>query len=71
MKIAGCDLHAKQQAISRVNTETGEFTENTLAHEGNQVREFYSALQRHGQGQDPGGSQTGDPAATQFHWQNY
>src|SRR5437588_2020098 len=45
MKIVGCDLHAKQQAIAMVDTETGEFTEKTLAHEGNQVREFYAALE--------------------------
>jgi len=40
MKSLGCDLHAKQPAIAMVDTETGEFTEKTLAHEGNQVREF-------------------------------
>src|SRR5438034_3421996 len=45
MKILGCDLHAKQQTIAMVDTETGEFTEKTLAHEGNQVREFYAALE--------------------------
>jgi len=45
MKIVGCDLHAKQQAIAIVDTETGEFTEKMLAHEGNQVREFYAALE--------------------------
>jgi hypothetical protein len=45
MKIVGCDLHAKQQSIAMVNTETGEFTEKTLSHEGNEVREFYAALQ--------------------------
>jgi hypothetical protein len=28
-----------------VNTETGEFTEKTLSHEGNEVREFYAALE--------------------------
>jgi hypothetical protein len=44
MKIVGCDLHAKQQTIAIVDTETGEFTEKTLAHEGNKVREFYAAL---------------------------
>jgi transposase len=27
-----------------VDTETGEFTEKTLSHEGNEVREFYAAL---------------------------
>jgi hypothetical protein len=46
MKILGCDLHAKQQSIAMVDTETGEFTEKTLSHEGNEVREFYAALGR-------------------------
>jgi len=45
MKIVGCDLHAKQQTIAMVDTETGEFTEKTLAHEKNKVREFYAALE--------------------------
>jgi transposase len=44
MKIVGCDLHARQQTIAMVDTETGEFTEKTLSHEGNAVREFYVAL---------------------------
>jgi len=34
MKIVGCDLHARQQTIAMVDTETGEFTEKTLSHEG-------------------------------------
>ena len=45
MKIVGCDLHARQQSIAMVDTETGEFTEKTLEHEGNAVREFYAALE--------------------------
>src|ERR1700747_1433521 len=45
MKIVGCDLHAKQQTIAMVDTESGEFTEKTLAHEGDKVREFYAALE--------------------------
>jgi len=45
MKILGCDLHAKQQSIAMVDTETGEFTEKTLSHEGNEVRKFYAALE--------------------------
>jgi transposase len=45
MKIVGCDLHAKQQTIAMVDTETGEFTEKTLVHEENKVREFYAALE--------------------------
>jgi hypothetical protein len=44
MKIVGCDLHARQQTIAMVDTETGEFTEKTLSYEGNAVREFYAAL---------------------------
>jgi|SRR5882724_11681613 len=45
MKILGCDLHARQQTIAMVDTETGEFTEKTLSHESNEVREFYAALE--------------------------
>ena len=45
MKIVGCDLHARQQSIAMVDTETGEFTEKTLQHEGNAVREFYGSLE--------------------------
>ena len=45
MKILGCDLHAKQQSIAMIDTETGELTEKTLSHEGNEVREFYAALE--------------------------
>jgi transposase len=45
MKIVGCDLHARQQTIAMVDTETGEFTEKTLFHEGNAVREFYATLE--------------------------
>jgi hypothetical protein len=45
MKIVGCDLHARQQTIAMVDTDTGEFTEKTLGHEGNAVREFYVALE--------------------------
>jgi hypothetical protein len=45
MKIVGCDLHARQQTIAMVDTETGEFTEKTLSHEGNAVGAFYAALE--------------------------
>lgn len=45
MKIVGCDLHARQQTIAMVDTESGEFTEKTLSHEGNAVREFYVSLE--------------------------
>lgn len=44
MRIIGCDLHARQQTISMVETETGEVTEKTLVHDGDTVREFYAGL---------------------------
>lgn len=45
MKIVGCDVHARQQSIAMMDTETGEFTERTLIHDGDAVREFYAALE--------------------------
>ena len=44
MKIIGVDLHARQQAIAMLDTETGELVEKTLEHQGDEVRKFYSAL---------------------------
>ncbi len=46
MRIIGCDLHTRQEAIAMLDTETGELVEKTLEHEGETVREFYSALPR-------------------------
>ena len=40
MKIVGCDLHARQQTIAMVDTETGVLTEKVLKHERNAVREL-------------------------------
>ena len=45
MKIVGCDLHARQQTIAMVDTQTGEFTGKTLFHQGNAVRASYAALE--------------------------
>ena len=45
MKIVGCDLHAGQQSIAMMDSETGELTEKVLKHEGNAVREFYGSLE--------------------------
>lgn len=45
MKIVGCDLHARQQSIALLDCETGELVEQTITHEGDQVREFYSKLE--------------------------
>ena len=44
MQIIGCDLHARQQTIAMLDSDTGELEEKTLEHEGETVREFYSAL---------------------------
>jgi len=44
MRIIGCDLHARQQTLAMLDTETGEVVNLTLMHEGNNVREFYSKL---------------------------
>src|SRR5215831_6619775 len=46
MRIIGCDLHARQQTLAMLDTETGEVVNLTLTHEGNNVREFYSKLPR-------------------------
>ena len=40
MKIVGCDLHARQQSIAMVDSETGELTEKRLMHEGNAYEIF-------------------------------
>jgi hypothetical protein len=44
MRIIGCDLHARQQTLAMLDTETGEVVNRTLQHEGKEVREFYSQL---------------------------
>ena len=44
MRLIGCDLHASQQSIAMLNRDTGEIVEQTLAHEGGAVREFYASI---------------------------
>jgi transposase len=44
MRIMGCDLHARQQTLAMLETATGEVVNETLAHEGKSVWEFYSKL---------------------------
>ena len=46
MRIIGCDLHARQQTLTMLDTTTGEVVELTVQHEGDHVREFYSSLPR-------------------------
>src|SRR6202047_2257271 len=48
MKIIGCDLHARQQTLAMLDTETGEIVNLTLTHEGDHGREFYSKFPRPG-----------------------
>jgi hypothetical protein len=48
MRIIGVDLHARQQTIAMLDTETGELIEKTLVHDGDDVRNFYSALRSPG-----------------------
>ena len=44
MRIIGVDLHTRQQSLAMLDTETGELVEQTLEHEGEKVRDFYSSL---------------------------
>ena len=44
MKIVGCDLHARQQSIALLDTESGELVERSFEHGAEQPREFYSSL---------------------------
>src|SRR5262249_42832188 len=60
MKIVGCDLHARQQSIAMLDTETGEFTEKVIRHEGNAVQEVYAAL--------PGPTVVGIEATGSMQW---
>jgi transposase len=46
MQMIGCDLHARQQTLAILDTETGELREGVLEHAGDQVREFYTNLPR-------------------------
>ena len=44
MRIIGCDLHARQQTIAKLDSDTGELVEKTLEHDGEKAREFYAVL---------------------------
>lgn len=60
MRIIGVDLHTRQQTIAMWDTETRELIERTLTHDGEEVREFYSAL--------PGQVLVGMEATGSMHW---
>jgi len=44
MRIIGCDLHARQQTVAMLDTDSGELVEKTLEHDGEELRKFYSQL---------------------------
>jgi transposase len=44
MQIIGCDLHARQQTVAMLDTDSGEFVEKTLEHDSEELRNFYSRL---------------------------
>jgi hypothetical protein len=46
MRIIGCDLHARQQTLTTLDTEPGEVVNPTLDREDNFVREFCPKLPR-------------------------
>jgi hypothetical protein len=46
MRIIGCDLHARQQTVAMLDTDSGELVEKTLQHDGEELRKFYSELSR-------------------------
>ena len=60
MRIIGCDLHARQQTIAKLDSDTGELVEKTLEHEGEKAREFYAVL--------PGSVLVGIEASGSMHW---
>jgi transposase len=60
MKIIGVDLHARQQTIAMLDTDTGEMVEKTLEHESERVRDFYAAL--------PGPVRVGIEATGSMQW---
>jgi hypothetical protein len=44
MRIIGVDLHARQQTMAMLDTDTVEAVQKTLEHEDDKMREFYSVL---------------------------
>src|ERR1700676_2409779 len=46
MRIIGCDLQTRHQTLAMLDTGNRGIVKMTLTHEGNHVREFYSALPR-------------------------
>ena len=53
MKVVGGDLHAKQQTIATVDTDTGELLERTLVQESNAVARVLRCLRGADGGRHP------------------
>jgi hypothetical protein len=60
MRIIGVDLHARQQTMATLDTDTGEGVQKTLEHKDDKLREFYSVLR--------GPAQLGIEATGSMHW---
>ena len=60
MQMIGCDLHARQQTLAILDTETGVLEERVLKHDGDNVREFYGTL--------PRPARVGIEATGSMHW---
>lgn len=44
MRMIGCDFHKRQQSIAMLDTTSGETLERTIAHDGDDARNFYASL---------------------------
>jgi transposase len=60
MQMIGCDLHARQQTLAILDSETGVLEERVLEHTGNNVRDFYRSL--------PRPARVGIEATGSMHW---
>jgi hypothetical protein len=60
MQMIGCDLHARQQTLAILDTETGVLEQRVLEHDGNTVRDFYLSL--------PRPARVGIEATGSMHW---
>jgi transposase len=60
MQMIGCDLHARQQTLAILDTETGVLEERVLEHDGDNVRDFYNSL--------PRPARVGIEATGSMHW---
>jgi hypothetical protein len=64
MLIIGCDYHPGLQQIALVDTDTGELTQERLAHR-EQAEQFYRELKQRGMAVRVGMDQNATPELTQ------